>query len=119
MHYDSKNVQYARELRKEMTPWERKLWYCFLRKYPVRFYRQKPIDHYIADFYCPKASLAVELDGSGHYEPETQRKDASRTDALEQNGLMVLRFSNLDVDKNFEGVCMIIDLRVKERYHPL
>ena len=117
MHYDNKNVKLARELRKNMTPWERKLWYCFLRRYPVRFYRQKEIGRFIADFYCPKASLVIELDGSGHYEPEAQRADAARSAELEQHGLMVLRFSNLDVDKSFEGVCTMIDLTVKERSH--
>ena len=117
MHYDNKNVKLARELRKNMTPWERKLWYCFLRRYPVRFYRQKEIGRFIADFYCPKASLVIELDGSGHYEPEAQRADAVRSAELEQHGLMVLRFSNLDVDKSFEGVCTMIDLTVKERSH--
>ncbi len=117
MHYDNKNVKLARELRKNMTPWERKLWYCFLKRYPVRFFRQKEIEHYIVDFYCPKALLVLELDGSGHYEPEAQRADTARTAELERRGLMVLRFSNLDVDRNFEGVCTMIDLTVKERFH--
>ena len=58
-----------------MTPWERKLWYEFLRSYPVRFQRQKAIGNYIADFYCAKARLVVELDGGGHYTPEQIEKD--------------------------------------------
>lgn len=57
----------ARELRREMTPQERKLWYLFLRKYPVKFYKQRIIASFIADFYCPKARLVIELDGSQHY----------------------------------------------------
>ena len=113
MHYDQKNVAFARQLRKDMTPWERKLWYCFLRTYPVRFHRQKPIGHFIADFYCPKAALIVELDGSGHFEPESIRQDAERTAALEREGLAVIRFPNIDIDKNFEGVCTAIDFEVK------
>ena len=117
MHYDNKNVTYARELRRNMTPWERKLWYCFLRQYPVRFHRQKPIGHYIADFYCAKASLIVELDGGGHYYPEAAHKDASRTAELEKEGLAIIRFCNLDIDRNFEGVCTVIDAEVKRRYH--
>ena len=115
MHYDNHNVSNARALRKNMTPWERKLWYCFLRNYPVRCYRQKPIGHYIADFYCAKAALAIELDGGGHYYPDAMKKDASRTDELEAEGLAVLRFCNLDVDKNFEGVCAVIDAEVQRR----
>ena len=62
-----------------MTPWERKLWFDFLRNYPVRFQRQKAIDNYIADFYCAKARLVIELDGGGHYSEEQAEKDASRT----------------------------------------
>lgn len=115
MHYDHNNVQRAREMRKNMTPWEAKLWYQFLRHYPVRFQRQKPIDHYIVDFYCAKAKLIVELDGSGHYDPLSERKDKSRTEELEKYGLKVIRFCNLDIDKNFYGVCTVIDNEVKNR----
>ena len=62
-----------------MTPWERKRWFDFLRNYPVRFQRQKAIDNYIADFYCAKARLVIELDGGGHYSVEQAEKDAIRT----------------------------------------
>ena len=115
MYYDSQNVSNAKALRKNITPWERKLWYCYLRNYPVRFYRQKTIGHYIADFYCAKADLVIELDGGGHYYPEAMKRDETRTAELEAEGLAVLRFCNLDVDKNFEGVCMVIDAEVKKR----
>ena len=115
MYYDSQNVSNAKALRKNMTPWERKLWYCYLRNYPVRFYRQKTIGHYIADFYCAKADLVIELDGGGHYYPEAMKRDETRTAELEAEGLAVLRFCNLDVDKNFEGVCAAIDAEVKKR----
>ena len=115
IHYDHHNVSNARRMRKEMTPWERKLWYCFLSSYPVRFQRQKCIDHYIVDFYCFRAKLVIELDGGGHYEQDAQRKDAARTRELEKYGLKVLRVCNLDIDRNFEGVCTHIDLEVKKR----
>ena len=62
-------VPFARELRKNMTKEERRLWYDFLRNYPIKFTRQKVLGRYIADFYCAKAKLVVELDGSQHYEP--------------------------------------------------
>ena len=72
--YRKENIPRAKELRKNMTPWERKLWYEFLRNYPLRFQRQKAIGDYIADFYCAKAGLVVELDGGGHYEaPQAER----------------------------------------------
>ena len=116
MYYDYKNVDRARKLRKEMTPWERKLWYCYLNKYPVRFHRQTPIDRFIVDFYCPKSGLIIELDGGGHYSPDAEQKDKERTCILEKSGLKVIRFSNKDIDKNFSGVCTVIDREVKSRY---
>ena len=98
-----------------MTPWERKLWYCFLKQYPVRFQRQRPIGEYIVDFYCAGAALIVELDGGGHYNPEAEKKDSERTKNLEKLGLKVIRFCNLDIDKNFDGVTTVIDHEVKCR----
>ena len=114
-NYNKKNIPLARSLRKNMTPWERKLWYEFLRGYPVRFRRQAAIGEYIADFYCPGAKLIVELDGGGHYTPEQQEHDFERTNVLAEMGLRVLRVSNLDIDRNFYGVCEYIDLAVKKR----
>ena len=113
LKYNKANIPHAKELRKNMTPWERKLWYLFLRSYPVRFQRQKSIGEYIADFYCAKAHLIVELDGSQHYEESSVLKDRIRTEKLNELNLIVLRISNLDVDKNFEGVCQYIDMAVK------
>ena len=118
MYYDNKNKDFARKLRKEMTPWERKLWHCFLKAYPIRFQRQKKIDKYIADFFCAKAGLIVELDGGGHYDPESQKKDLQRTKKLEFFGYKVVRFSNRDIDKNFYGVCTVIDREIKKRTLP-
>ena len=112
--YKKENIPLAKVLRKDMTPWERKLWYNFLRNYPVRFQRQKCIGEYIADFYCAKAQLVIELDGSGHYMPEQAATDQVRTQKLEDMHLTVLRFSNLDVDENFTGVCEYIDMFVKQ-----
>ena len=116
MPYQSKNIPLARKLRKEMTPWERKLWYCFLTKYPIRFQRQKAIGNYIIDFYCASAKLAIELDGSGHYTPESMKKDDERTTMLQNHGIEVIRFCNLDIDKHFYEVCTVIDDAVKRRY---
>ena len=105
----------AAKLRTEMTKEERKLWYECLSSYPVRFYRQRIIGSYIVDFYCHKAKLVVELDGSQHYEITGQQQDLKRTEYLESIGLKVIRFSNLDVLRNFDGVCTVIDLSVQER----
>lgn len=111
--YRKENIPRAKELRKNMTPWERKLWYEFLRNYPLRFQRQKAIGDYIADFYCAKAGLVVELDGGGHYEAPQAERDRKRTEALEQMGLRVLRFCNLDVEQSFSQVCEWIDRAVQ------
>ena len=107
--YNKENIPLAKTLRKNMTPWERKLWYDFLRNYPVRFQRQKAIGNYIADFYCAKARLIIELDGGGHHTPEQAEKDEQRTNELNAMNLTVVRICNLDIDQNFYGVCAHID----------
>ena len=112
--YEQKNVARARILRKNATPQERKLWYCFLASYRPRFQRQKPIDRFIADFYCSEAKLIIELDGSQHFSEEGARRDLFRTERLEKYGLQVIRFSNLQIDTDFQNVCAYIDIAVKE-----
>ena len=112
--HNSKIVPFARELRKNMTKEERHLWYDFLREYPVKFTRQKVLGKYIADFYCAKANIVIELDGSQHYDNEGLINDETRTAYLEQYEIKVLRISNSDIFKNFEGVCMYIDNEVKQ-----
>ena len=116
MERNSALKQYARELRKNQTKEERLLWNAFLSKYPQRFKRQYIIGNYIVDFYCHKASLVVELDGSQHYDPQTQAQDAVRTKYLESLGLKVLRFSNLDVLRQFQAVCQVIDSEAQNRF---
>ena len=111
--YNKENIPLAKALRKNMTPWERKLWYNFLRNYPVRFQRQKAIGNYIADFYCAKARLIIELDGGGHYTTEQRIKDEQRTNDLNAMHLTVVRICNLDIDRNFRGVCAYIDRLVQ------
>ena len=105
----------AQNLRKNATKEENLLWYKFLRRYPVQFRRQYIIGNYIADFYCHKAKLVVELDGSQHCEPEKIRQDRERTAYLESLGLYVLRLSNLDILHRFEDACVAVDLTVKQR----
>ena len=112
--YNKQNISLAKKLRKEMTPWERKLWYDFLRNYPIRFQRQKAIGEYIVDFYCAKAGLAVELDGGGHYSDLNRNRDNIRTLELNKQKVKVIRICNLDITNNFYGVCEYIDRAVKE-----
>jgi len=99
----------ARGLRQDMTPQERRLWYEFLRNHPLKFYRQRVIDSFIVDFYCSKANLIVELDGSQHDTIEGRAHDGERTAILETLGLQVIRFSNFEVDNHFEDVCRKIN----------
>ena len=98
-------VPLAKQLRNDLTKEERHLWYDFLRNYPVRFMRQRIIGRYIADFYCARAKLIIELDGSQHYEDSGMRKDAIRTTFLEEYGLKVIRIPNNELNYNFRGVC--------------
>ena len=113
--YDKALISKAKTLRKQATPQENRLWYCFLRDYPVRFQRQKTIGHYIVDFYCHKARLVVEIDGSQHNEPQKRESDAQRTAVLEHAGLKVLRYSNREINLEFQSVCRQIDYIVRER----
>ena len=107
-------VPFAKQLRKEMTKEERHLWYDFLRSYPVRFLRQKVLGKYIADFYCARAKIVVELDGSQHYDEIGSSKDVERTAFLEAYGLKVIRIPNNEISNNFLGVCDYIDAEVKQ-----
>ena len=84
----------------------------FLRGYSVRFIRQKIIGNYIVDFYCAKANLVIELDGSQHYEEVNMNKDIERTKFLESQGLKVIRIPNSEINNNFRGVCEYIDIEV-------
>nr|MCU0526963.1 DUF559 domain-containing protein [Elainella sp. Prado103] len=107
--YNPKLVERAKVMRKDMTKAEKKLWYDFLKTFPERILRQRPIDHFIIDFYCPTLNLVIEVDGGQHYSEEGQETDAERTAILESYGLQVLRFSNHEVLQEFESVCQVIE----------
>jgi very-short-patch-repair endonuclease len=106
----------ARELRHEMTRQECRLWYGFLRKHPVKFYRQRVIDNFIADFYCHAAKLVIEIDGRQHSIGNSPAYDDERSKILEGYGLNVVRFTNAEVDERFNKVCIEIDSLVKYLY---
>ena len=115
LDYNRANTVLARNLRKNMTKQEKHLWYDFLSKHPIRFQRQKAIGEYIADFYCHDAKLVIELDGSQHYTDKGIEHDKIRTAELEKLGLLVLRFTNENIDKGFDNVCRIIDETIVNR----
>ena len=110
-----KLLRYAQNLRKNMTKEERHLWYDFLKVYPIQFKRQYVIGNYIVDFYCYRAKLIIELDGSQHYDPDVIPYDQNRTNYLQQQGYVVLRFTNTDVTEEFRAVCERIDYAVRSR----
>ena len=112
---DNSQLENARRLRREMTPHERKLWFLFLRKYPVKIDKQRIIGKFIVDFYCASAKLVIEVDGSQHYEPQGMAYDIERSAFLSALGLEVLRFSNREIDREFRGVCEQIDMTIQKR----
>ena len=115
MEHNQKLTSRAQQLRKNMTKEERKLWYEYLRNYPYQFRRQVAFGKYILDFYCAAAKLAIELDGSQHYEADGPEYDNRRTAFLNRMGISVLRFTNTDVMRNLSGVCQMIDMTVNNR----
>ncbi|MGX3066669.1 endonuclease domain-containing protein [Ursidibacter arcticus] len=96
----------SQKLRTEQTDAERKLWQRINRDQLLgfRFNRQKPLLNYIVDFYCPKAKLIIELDGSQHYNPDYQEKDRLRDAELNSLGFTVMRFSNNEIYLEIEAV---------------
>jgi len=104
--YNTKLKRYSQQLRKNMTDAEILLW-SRLRKKQIKgyqFYRQRIIGNYIVDFYCPKAKLVIEVDGSQHYQDDGNKKDKGRDDYMEKLGMKILRFADRDVLKNLQGV---------------
>ena len=105
----------ARHMRKNMTREEKHLWYDFLKTSPYTDNRQRQFGDYIVDFFCADARLVIELDGSQHYSEAGAGRDEKRDEYLRGLGFEVLRFSNYDVNTNFEGVCLMIKRRIDAR----
>lgn len=101
--YNPELVERAKEMRRNPTPAEFKLWY-FLRFLHPRFLRQRPIDSFIVDFYCPELDLVIEVDGDPHFTEEGKARDAERSQILNSLGLKVIRFSNSEVLNNFKTI---------------
>jgi very-short-patch-repair endonuclease len=101
-------TEFSQELRINMTKEEKHLWYDFLKKLPETVNRQKVVGNYILDFYCAKAKIAIELDGSQHYDKIGKEKDAVRDSFLNEQGITVLRYKNEDINRYFDNVCVDI-----------
>jgi len=115
LKYNKTLIQRAKELRHNMTPQERLLWHLFLKQHPIRFQRQKVIDNYIVDFYCHRAKVVIEIDGSQHYSDDGRCYDSEREKVLANYGLYTIRIANNDVNLRFREVCQHIDDFVRER----
>lgn len=102
---NSKLTKNAKALRKNMTKEERHLWYDFFKLLPITVNRQKVIGNYIADFYIASKKLIIELDGSQHYEDKGKKNDKLRDEYFHNLGINILRYSNYDINNNFEHVC--------------
>ena len=110
--YNRDLVAKAKQLRKNMTVAEKKLWYGYLRGFKHRVLRQRPIAFFIVDFYCAALKLVVEVDGDSHFTAEGKAYDAKRTEILAGYGLRVIRFTNNEVLHNFEAVCDRIEREI-------
>ena len=115
LYYRPNLKKISRVLRSNLTDSEQRLWY-YLRKKQllhIQFFRQRPIGNYIVDFYAPTLKLVIEVDSSQHFEKKHKAKDKQRDTFLENQGIKVLRFDNLEVLQNTEGVLETV-LRVME-----
>ena len=108
--YNPALIARAKELRKNMIPAEKKLWYQYLRTFKHRVFRQRPIHHFIVDFYCPTLKLVIEIDGDSHSTEDAQAYDQERSQILESYDLQVMRFTNQQVLNEFKTVCETLNL---------
>ena len=112
--YKSRSKQYAKEMRHSMTPEERRLWYDFLSKHSCHFRRQQPIGKYIVDFYAVSLRLAVEVDGSQHFEEDVRLYDDARTKFLREHDIRLLRFTNEQIQRKFSDVCAAVERAIAD-----
>jgi very-short-patch-repair endonuclease len=106
LSYKAKLKRPSRKLRSDMTDAEIYLWSKLKNKQldGYQFYRQKPIGNYIVDFYCPTTKLVIEVDGGQHFDDDGITRDNERDGYINSLGLKVLRFTNIEVLKNMQGV---------------
>jgi len=112
--YDRKLKARADYLRKHMTQQEWNLWYFYLRNHKLKWYRQRIIDRFIVDFYCHAAKLVIEIDGKQHYTDQGIVYDTERTQVLQGYGLKVLRYTNQQLECNFQEVCWDIEKNLQQ-----
>jgi very-short-patch-repair endonuclease len=111
--YNPDLIERAKAMRKSMTFSEKKLWLGLFQHFKYRILRQRPIDNFIVDFYCPKLKLVIEIDGNSHFNTIGKFYDADRTNILQGYGLKVIRIANNDVQNKFSEVCKKIEKIIK------
>lgn len=116
--YNKELTARAKELRKNMTAAEKKLWYNYLRTHKYKFTRQKPIDNYIVDFYCSELGIVIEIDGETHLSEKEIKYDSRRTADLKKYGLKIMRFWNDDVLSGTGEIPLYQGDENKENYPP-
>ncbi len=105
----------AKVLRKNMTDAEKVLWgYLKAKPNGFKFRRQHPLGIYIADFYCHKLKLVIELDGSIHDNDDVKQNDEIRQKLIEEDGLIVMRFKNEEVMNNIQNVLRQLEQKYNE-----
>jgi len=107
--YNKELKKLSRELRKNPTPAEKKIWHECLREFKYNVARQKPIGRYIVDFYCARLKLIIEIDGESHYTEEGKEKDEGRRKIFKKMGLREIRFINSEIMNNIGGVWEVIN----------
>ena len=117
--YDLALRERARDLRSRATAAERKLWAAFFRGRQPAWHRQKPLDRFVVDFFCPALRLVVEVDGATHAGADAEAYDDCRTRVLEGLGLRVVRVTNHEVHQHFGAVCDWLDARMAEQHAAL
>ena len=105
----------ASEMRGHMTPQETLLWNYCLKRLPVQVYRQYVIESYIVDFFCRKTRLVIEVDGAQHRSLEGMKYDEKRSNRIEKYDILVIRFSNADIEHNLKNVGQYIENIIQER----
>ena len=110
-----KIFELANKLRRNLTKHEQRLWE-FLKNKPrgFKFRQQHPFGAYVLDFYSHKAKLSIELDGENHNEKTQSELDQHRTQFINEQGVFEMRFSNEEVDKEFENICYSIENYLKD-----
>ena len=117
--YNESLTEFAKELRKNMTPEERHLWYDFLKFLPFTVKRQYVVGNYILDFFIPSVNIAIEIDGSQHAEVEGKKADEIRDKDLSEVGIKVIRYTNPQINKQFDGVVLDVLKKVGIDYSDL